>query len=215
MITPLTLAGRHMSLRPLAIADAAALREIAAGPRETFLWANVPQPEGVEAYVTRALASVEKRQALVFAICAGNEILGCTRLFDLQRWDWPYGNNPRAGQEVLDACEIGYTWLAPRAQRTLVNTEAKLLLLRHAFETWKCFRVTIKTDERNQRSRRAIERLGAKLDGLMRSFQPAADGKPRTTAYYTVLAQEWPQVQTALSGRLARTHLPGLRGGGL
>jgi len=116
---------------------------------------------------------------------------------------------------VLDACEIGYTWLAPRAQRTLVNTEAKLLLLRHAFETWKCFRVTIKTDERNQRSRRAIERLGAKLDGLMRSFQPAADGKPRTTAYYTVLAQEWPQVQTALSGRLARTHLPGLRGGGL
>jgi RimJ/RimL family protein N-acetyltransferase len=202
MIAPLTLQGRQVTLRPLAASDAAALREIAEGPRETFLWANVPKPEGVEAYVSRALAAVETRQALVFAICAGGEVLGCTRLFDLQRWDWPYGNDPRAGQDVLDACEIGYTWLAPRAQRTLVNTEAKLLLLRHAFETWRCFRVTIKTDERNQRSRRAIERLGAKLDGLMRSFQPAADGKPRVTAYYTILAAEWPQVQAALSARI-------------
>jgi RimJ/RimL family protein N-acetyltransferase len=205
MIAPLTLQGQHVTLRPLAASDVAALREIAEGPRETFLWANVPKPEGVEAYVSRALATVEKRQALVFAICAGDEVLGCTRLFDLQRWDWPYGNDPRLGQDVLDACESGYTWLAPRAQRSPVNTEAKLLLLRHAFETWKCFRVTIKTDERNSRSRRAIERLGAKPDGILRSVQPAADGKPRNTAYYAVIAQEWPQVQAALSARLART----------
>jgi N-acetyltransferase len=204
MIENVTLRGRHVTLRPLAAADAEGLREIAAGPRETFLWANVPEPQGVQAYVAQALAAVEKKQALVFAICADDGVVGCTRLFDLQRWQWPYGNDPRAGQDVLDACEIGYTWLSPRAQRTAVNTEAKLLLLRHAFESFRCFRVTIKTDERNHRSRRAIERLGAKLDGVLRSFQPAADGMPRNTAYYTILAQEWPQVETALAARLAK-----------
>jgi N-acetyltransferase len=204
MIEPIQLRGQTVTLRPLAESDVAALREIAAGPRETFLWANVPPPEGVAAYVARALQAVEKRQALVFVICAGGEVVGCTRLFDLQRWEWPDGGDPRPGQDVLDACEIGYTWLAPRAQRTRVNTEAKLLLLRHAFETWRCFRVTIKTDERNLRSRRAIERLGAKPDGILRSAHPAADGKPRNTASYAILAQEWPAVQAGLLASLAR-----------
>src|SRR3954462_10321842 len=168
MFEPVTLRGRHVTLRPLAASDVAPLREIASGPRETFLWGNVPLPEGVETYVQRALEAVARKQALVFAIARGEEVVGCTRLFDLQRWEWPKGKDPRPGEDVLDACEIGYTWLAPRAQRTPVNTEAKLLLLRHAFATWRCFRVTIKTDERNQRSRRAIERLGAKPDGILR-----------------------------------------------
>lgn len=203
MIQPITLRGRHVTLRPLAVPDAAALREIASGPRETFAWANVPSAEGVDAYVARALAAVARREALVFAICAGDEVVGCTRLFDLQRWEWPEGKDPRAGQDVLDACEIGYTWLAPRVQRTAVNTEAKLLLLRHAFETWRCFRVTIKTDERNQRSRRAIERLGARPDGILRWAHPAADGKPRNTASYAVIAQEWPAVESRLSAALS------------
>jgi N-acetyltransferase len=202
LIEPVTLSGKHMTLRPLALDDATALREIAAGPRETFTWANVPSPDQVDAYVARALESVARKQALVFAICSGSDLVGCTRFFDLQRWEWLPGTDPRPGQDVLDACEIGYTWLAPRAQRTPVNTEAKLLLLGHAFENWKCWRVTIKTDERNHRSRRAIERLGAKADGILRSAHPAVDGKPRNTAYYAVIAAEWPQVQASLLARL-------------
>jgi RimJ/RimL family protein N-acetyltransferase len=204
LIEPVTLTGKHVTLRPLAASDAAALREIASGSRETFVWANVPQPDQVDTYVSRALESAAKKQALVFAICnAGEAVVGCTRLFDLQRWEWLPGTDPRPGQDILDACEIGYTWLAPRAQRTPINTEAKLLLLGHAFETWKCYRVTIKTDERNDRSRRAIERLGAKADGILRQAHPAVDGKPRNTAYYAVIAEEWPRVKAGLLARLA------------
>jgi RimJ/RimL family protein N-acetyltransferase len=165
----------------------------------------VPAPAQVERYVEGALAQMERKAAVVFAICLpSGELVGSTRLFDLQRWDWPDGSDPRPGEDVLDAAEIGYTWLSEKVQRTAVNTEAKLLLLRHAFETWRCHRVTLKTDERNARSRRAIERLGAHFDGLLRSFQPAADGKPRNTAYYTILFSEWPDVERRLSGDTLR-----------
>src|SRR5207249_11767982 len=118
---------------------------------------------------------------------------GSTRFFDFQRWS-----------SGIDAVEIGHTWLSAQAQRTAVNTEAKLLMLRHAFETWRCVRVTLKTDERNERSRRAIERLGAHLDGVLRAYQQGADGAPRNTAYYTILAGEWPEVKSGLLGLLAR-----------
>ena len=202
-VTPLTLRGTFVVLRPLSRDDAEALRAIAAGPRETFEWAMVPSAARVPEYVEKALAQMERKAALVFAICLpSGEVVGCTRLFDLQRWDWPPGADPRPGEDVLDAAEIGYTWLAEKAQRTAVNTEAKLLLLRHAFETWRCFRVTLKTDERNLRSRRAIERLGAHFDGMLRAFQPAADGRPRNTAYFTILDREWPDARRQLEARL-------------
>jgi len=202
-IEPLALQGRFVLLRPLARVDVPALRALAAGPRGTFEWALVPAPEQVERYVESALAQMVRRAAVVFVICLpSGEVVGCTRLFDLQRWEWPEGKDPRPGQDVLDAAEIGYTWLAERAQRTAVNTEAKLLLLRHAFGTWRCFQVTLKTDERNARSRRAIERLGAHLDGILRSFQPAVDGRPRNTAYYTILDHEWPQIELRLQAKL-------------
>jgi RimJ/RimL family protein N-acetyltransferase len=202
-IEPVTLQGRFVGLRPLGLADVPALRALAAGPRGTFEWALVPAPEQVERYVETALSQMSRRAAVVFAIrLPSGEVVGCTRLFDLQRWEWPEGKDPRPGQDVLDAAEIGYTWLAERAQRMAVNTEAKLLLLRHAFGTWRCFRVTLKTDERNARSRRAIERLGAHLDGILRGFQPAADGRPRNTAYYTILDHEWPEVERRLQMRL-------------
>jgi RimJ/RimL family protein N-acetyltransferase len=202
-IEPVTLQGVHVLLRPLSRADVPAMRRLASGPRDTFQWGFVPTPEQVEPYVDAALAQVEREAALVFAICApAGEMVGCTRLFDLQRWDWPAGADPRDGEDVLDAAEIGYTWLGESVQRTAVNTEAKLLLLRHAFETWRCHRVTLKTDERNTRSRRAIERLGAHFDGVLRAFQPAADGKPRNTAYYTILSAEWPDVQRRLLEKL-------------
>ena len=204
-IEPVTLQGRFVGLRPLGLADVPALRALAAGPRGTFEWALVPAPEQVERYVETALSQMSRQAAVVFAICLpSREVVGCTRLFDLQRWEWPEGKDPRPGQDVLDAAEIGYTWLAERAQRTAVNSEAKLLLLRHAFGTWRCFRVTLKTDERNARSRRAIERLGAHLDGILRGFQPAVDGRPRNTAYYTILDHEWPEVERRLQAKLAR-----------
>lgn len=201
-IEPVTLQGRFVVLRPLGLGDVPALHALAAGPRSTFEWALVPAPEQVERYVESALSQMSRRAAVVFAICLpSGEVVGCTRLFDLQRWEWPQGKDPRPGQDVLDAAEIGYTWLAERVQRTAVNTEAKLLLLRHAFGTWRCFRVTLKTDERNARSRRAIERLGAHLDGILRGFQPAADGRPRNTAYYTILDHEWPEVERRLQAK--------------
>ncbi|SRR6266566_9786383 len=202
-IEPLTLKGNSVLLRPLSRADVPAMRALAKGPRGTFEWAFVPTPEQVPQYVEAALAQVERKAALVFAVCTpAGEMVGCTRLFDLQRWEWPAGKDPRPGEDVLDAAEIGYTWLAEAAQRTAINTEAKLLLLRHAFETWRCYRVTLKTDERNARSRRGIERLGARFDGVLRAFQPAGDGKPRNTAYYTILAAEWPEVERRLLGKL-------------
>lgn len=204
-VAPVTLQGTSVVLRPLSLDDVPALQAIASGPRGTFEWAMVPAPSHVADYVEKAVAQMERGTALVFAISLpSGELVGCTRLFDLQRWEWPAGADPRPGQDVLDAAEIGYTWLAEKVQRSAVNTEAKLLLLRHAFETLGCFRVTLKTDERNTRSRRAIERLGAHFDGLLRAFQPAADGRPRNTAYYTILDREWPEVRRSLEARLER-----------
>src|SRR4051812_10012739 len=205
MIEPVTLRGKHVLLRPLRRADAGEMRALAAGPRGTWAFTVVPAPVEVEAYLEAAVAEMEARRSVAFATCApSGEMLGSTRLFDLQRWEWPPGTDPRPAEDVLDAAEIGYTWLAEKAQRTAVNTEAKLLLLQHAFESLRCFRVTLKTDERNTRSRRAIERLGAHFDGLLRSFQPAADGKPRNTAYYPILDREWPDLRTRLESKLNR-----------
>lgn len=202
-VEPVTLAGRFVILRPLSRDDIPQMRALAGGPRSTFEFAFVPAPDQVAQYVESALLQMSRKAALVFAICKpSGELAGCTRLFDLQRWEWPPGKDPRPGQDVLDAAEIGYTWLAEEVQRTPVNTEAKLLLLRHAFETWGCLRVTLKTDERNTRSRRAIERLGAHFDGILRAFQPAADGKPRNTAYYTILDREWREVERSLQQKL-------------
>ena len=104
--------------------------------------------------------------------------------------------------------EIGWTWLAPDAQRTAVNTEAKRLMLAHAFERWEVFRVSLKTDARNVRSRAAIERLGARLDGVMRAHSPAADRGARDAAYYSMLAAEWPDARARLDARLARGARP-------
>ena len=202
-IEPVTLRGSFVLLRPLSRADIPEMQDLAAGPRGSFVWTVVPTPEQVPGYVERAVEQMELRQAVVFATCLpAGELVGSTRLFDLQRWEWP--TDPRAGQDVLDGAEIGYTWLAEKAQRTPVNTEAKLLMLRQAFEVWTCRRVTLKTDERNARSRAAIERLGARLDGVLRGHQAAVDGIARNTAYYTVLDAEWRGVQERLTAMLRR-----------
>ncbi|HUJ24998.1 MAG TPA: GNAT family protein [Myxococcales bacterium] len=190
-----TLRGRHVLLRPLRLEDAAEMRALVAGPRETFRWTSVPRTDEVDAYIARALSP----GMVAFATCAAGsgELLGSTRFFDLQRWDW---NRPEPHE--YDGCEIGYTWLAEKAQRTAANTEAKLLMLAHAFDTWRVLRVTLKTDERNERSRRAIERLGARFDGVLRASMAAVDGRPRNSAYYSILAEEWPAVRARLEERL-------------
>ena len=188
------LRGRFVLLRPLSRDDAGEMRAlVATSPRETFQWTTVPTPETVEQYIEAAVTAMERGEALAYATCrATGEPVGSTRFFDFQRWSGPR----------LDACEIGHTWLAQAAQRTPINTEAKLLMLQHAFETWACARVTLKTDERNARSRAAIGRLGAHFDGILRAAHPAVDGQPRNTAYFSILSTEWPTLRTQLLAKL-------------
>ena len=126
-------------------------------------------------------------------------VLGSTRFWNLELWAWPQGH-ARHGRGLPDACEIGYTWLTRTAIRTATNTEAKLLMLTHAFETWQTLRVCFHTDARNQRSRAALERIGGKLEGILRAHRIAADCSPRDSVRYSILAGEWVDVK----GRLER-----------
>jgi RimJ/RimL family protein N-acetyltransferase len=129
-------------------------------------------------------------------------VVGSTRFWSLEFWPWPENHPLRRPPGVPDAVEIGYTWLAPEVQRTALNTEAKLLMLTHAFEQWAVHRVSLRTDVRNARSRAAIERLGARLDGVLRAASPAMDGGIRDTASYSLLANEWPATRARLTLRL-------------
>ena len=153
-----------------------------------------------------ALAAEEDRSAYAYTMIpraddtAGyGAAVGCTTLFNPRTWP---------GREELIAIEIGWTWLAASAQRTGINAEAKLLLLTHAFETLTVARVDLKTDARNQRSRRAIERLGARFEGVLRNWSPSRapgeEGKLRDSAIFSVTAAEWQAVKSWLANRLAR-----------
>jgi RimJ/RimL family protein N-acetyltransferase len=147
-------------------------------------------------------------------------VIGSTRFWNLERWAWPQGHARHQGyfegkapllakdarngapHPLFDACEIGYTWLAPSAIRTAANTEAKLLMLTHAFENWQVLRVCFHTDARNQRSRAALERIGAKFEGILRAHRMAADYIPRDSVRYSIVAAEWAEVKERLSRRL-------------
>jgi RimJ/RimL family protein N-acetyltransferase len=120
----------------------------------------------------------------------------------MERWAWPE-DHPRHGC-IVDGCEIGYTWLTRPAIRTKVNTEAKFLMLSHAFETWHALRICLHTDARNQRSRSAIERIGGRFEGILRAHRMAADFIPRDSARYSVIAAEWPEVKKRLKDFLNR-----------
>jgi RimJ/RimL family protein N-acetyltransferase len=140
-----------------------------------------------------------------FAIVRANDavVIGSTRFFDLEQWAWPQGH-PRHGRGVPDACEVGYTWLSSSAIRTAANTEAKLLMLTHAFEVWEVLRVCLHTDARNQRSRAAIERIGGQFEGILRAHRMAADFIPRDSARYSIVTAEWPPVKQRLLQRMDR-----------
>jgi RimJ/RimL family protein N-acetyltransferase len=197
------LAGRHVRLEPLDHRHVDGLVAASAGDSSLYQWSPVPQSK-VEAvrYVDTALAWREAGTAVPYAIVRVEDaaVIGSTRFFDLERWAWPEGH-PRHGCAV-DACEIGYTWLALSAVRTAANTEAKLLMLTHAFETWQLLRVCLHTDVRNQRSRSAIERIGGEFEGILRSHRMAADYIPRDSARYSIVAAEWPEVKQRLIHRL-------------
>jgi RimJ/RimL family protein N-acetyltransferase len=193
------LSGREVELRPLRTDDANALAAAAAESREHYRYNWVPDgPEEARRYVDAALSQRAQADRYPFAVCWQGRVVGTTSYAEYSPWRWPVGS---ALQRVdrPDAVEIGYTWLAASAQRTQCNTEAKRLLLTHAFEQWQVHRVTIYTDERNLRSRRAIERLGAKLDGIWRGHRPSIDGSVRNSAFYSWVAAEWPAVRERLA----------------
>lgn len=193
------LSGRHIRLEPLHHRHVDGLVAAAAADLSLYQWSPVPQGE-VEAasYVDTALAWQDGGTAVPFATVRAEDdvVIGSTRFFNLERWSWPQGH-PRHGHE-LDACEIGYTWLARQAIRTAANTEAKLLMLTYAFETWEMLRVCLHTDVRNQRSRAAIERIGGKFEGILRAHRMAADFIARDSARYSIVAAEWPDVKRRL-----------------
>src|SRR6266849_2046290 len=196
----LVLPGRHVRLEPLEHRHVDGLVAAAAVDPSLYQWSPIPRNK-VEAtsYVDTALAWQEAGSAVPFAIVRVDDgvVIGSTRFWNLERWSWPPGH-PSHGRSTPDACEIGYTWLTRSAIRSAVNTEAKLLMLTHAFETWQVLRVCFHTDARNQPSRAALERIGGKCEGILRVHRMAADFIPRDSVRYSILAEEWPEVREKL-----------------
>ena len=203
-IKRLVLRGQTVTLRPLATADAGPMALAASESRQQFAFTRVPDGiEDAHRYIDAALADRDTGRRLPFAILWHERVVGSTSYLDLQRWRWP-GASPHQRAELPDALEIGSTWLAASAQRTRCNSEAKYLLLCNAFDVWEVHRVALKTDERNAQSRRAIERLGARFEGVRRADMPGQDGTVRNSAYYSILRAEWPGVRKTLETALAR-----------
>jgi len=198
------LHGTRVRLEPLDHRHVEGLVAAAAVDPSLYQWSPVPQGQ-VEAakYVETALAWRDAGTAVPFAIVRLDvgAVIGSTRFWNLERWAWPHGH-PRHRRQVPDACEIGYTWLTRSAIRTAANTEAKLLMLTHAFETWQVLRVCFHTDARNQRSRAALERIGGKFEGILRAHRMAADYIPRDSVRFSILAAEWAEVKKQLGGLL-------------
>jgi RimJ/RimL family protein N-acetyltransferase len=201
----LVLTGKLVRLEPLGHSHLDGLVAAAAADPSLYTWSPVPQGKlEVARYINTAIEWHEAGTAVSFAIIRNedNSALGSTRFFNLERWAWPAGH-ARHGRQHPDACEIGHTWLTRSAIRTGANTEAKLLLLTHAFESWQMLRVCLHTDVRNMRSRAAIERIGGKLEGILRAHRMAADFTARDSARYSIVAEEWPEAKVELMRKLA------------
>ena len=192
IVTPVTLEGRHARLEPLAKEHLAGLAEVGL---DEELWRWIPTAvrtrEEMAAYIETALEEQQSGVSLPFAIVekATGRTIGSTR----------YGNIDRTHHRV----EIGWTWVAREWQRTAMNTEAKYLLLKHAFESLGCMRVELKTDSLNEKSRAAILRIGAKEEGIFRNHMITASGRIRHSAYYSIIDSEWPAVKARLEVRLS------------
>jgi len=190
-VSPVTLTGAHVQLEPLAKAHLAGLAEVGL---DQELWRWIPTPvrtqEEMAAYIETALDEQARGISLPFAIMeqATGRAIGSTR----------YGNIDRAHHRV----EIGWTWVARSWQRTAINTEAKYLLLRHAFESLGCQRVELKTDSLNEKSRAAILRVGAQQEGVFRNHMVTSTGRIRHTVYFSIIDSEWPAVKARLEAKL-------------
>jgi N-acetyltransferase len=227
---PLVLSGTHVRLEALEHRHAAGLVAAAASDPSLYRWSPVPQGrQAAEKYIDTALAWQVAGTAVPFAIvqlrapdlssvipsgdpflperitgeCRDDRVIGSTRFWNIERWAWPEGH-PSFGRTTPDACEIGYTWYASSAIRTAANTESKFLMLRHAFENWQVLRVCFHTDMRNERSRAALARIGAKPEGILRAHRMAADFIPRDSARFSITASEWPIVKQHLRELLSR-----------
>jgi len=200
-IRPVLLEGRLVRLEPLSMDHHAALCAVGFDP-ELWRWTLnlVETPEQMREYMKAALDAQARGSELPFATCerASGRAVGSTR----------FGNIDRANRRV----EIGWTWIARPWQRTAVNTEAKYLMLQHAFEQWGCVRVELKTDVLNEASRAALRRLGAKEEGVLRAHMITATGRIRDTVYYSILDSEWPAVKAMLEAKLAQPARPGAGG---
>ena len=192
-VSPVVLEGRHVRLEPLSPAHEESLIA-AAGDGE--LWNStvtiVPSRATMSAYIAAALEAQAQGHELPFVIIrkSSDQVVGTTRFYFIDR----------ENRHV----EIGYTWLAASAQRTGVNTEAKLLLLTHAFERWRCIRVAFITDVLNQQSQTAILRLGAKQEGVLRNHLVMPGGRYRDSVCFSIIEAEWPEVKARLEARLGR-----------
>jgi RimJ/RimL family protein N-acetyltransferase len=202
------LTGDVVTLRPMTTGDVDALVAAASEDRTTYGFTPVPDGQAaMRAYVAAVLDDARTGWALpyVTTLTDDGRVVGSTRFLDLDDWSGRRVGGPPGGARTTPrTAEIGGTWLAASAQRTAANTEAKLLMLSHAFDTWGVERITFKTDARNARSRAAIERLGAQFEGIRRAHVPASDGGIRDSAYYSIVRVEWPDVRTGLERRLAR-----------
>jgi len=196
---PVVLAGERVRLEPLRAAHVPGLVAAAAEDRTTYDWSPVPHGE---AEILWNVDFAERERAagrrLAFATVnvAESRPVGSTSFLDPQHWP----GSDRA--DAIDSIEIGATWLAASAQRTAINTEAKLLMLDHAFDVYEVHRVVLNTDVRNERSRVAIERIGATFEGVLHGFRYGVDGTPRDTATFAITARDWPAVRARLDARL-------------
>lgn len=188
-----TLVGANVELRPLQADHASALvRAAADGELWNLKVTVVPGPETVDGYVATALQGRQAGTVMPFVIVrrASNQIIGSTRFWKIDR--------------THRKLEIGHTWLSQSAQRSGINTEAKLLLLTFAFEVMQCVRVQFTTDELNEKSRAAILRIGAKQEGIVRHERIMPDGRKRNSVRFSIIDTEWPEVKAMLEARLAR-----------
>jgi RimJ/RimL family protein N-acetyltransferase len=196
------LQGDEVLLRPLSINDIRALAAAVSESRGTYGFSPVPNGNAeTRVYIERALQQQHAGHRMPFTIVWRDRVVGSTSFSDFEFWEWRE-DSPFRRTEGPDAVEVGYTWLAASAQRTRCNTEAKYLLFTHAFEVWKVHRVTLRTDERNERSRRAIQRVGGRFEGNRRADMPSMEGGIRNSAFFSILSAEWPEVRDRLQGFL-------------
>lgn len=198
MLEPVTLEGRHVRLEPLSLDHLPGLCEVGL---DEDLWrltvSQVRDEEEMRCWVAGALEARQRGTALAFATldAATGRVIGSTRFANADRWS--------------RRVEIGWTWVAQPWQRTAANTEAKYLMLRHAFEVWGCLRVELKTDALNTRSRNAMLRIGAREEGTLRKHTVTEGGRVRDTVYFGIVDDEWPSVRARLEEMLMRPRRPG------